>query len=69
MPNQYTHRPQHIEWLKSLGNRELLDHLYEVSQPDDYDNMHTLEGEWQFDQAKAELEHRLTEAGWLPKED
>ena len=64
MPNQYSYREKYQAELSRMTNRELLDEVYATSQTDDYE-VFTIEGLWQLEVSRAELERRLTEIGWL----
>jgi len=51
--------------LKVLSNRELLDMVYEGSEPDDYDGEFTSEGAWFCNESRRILEERLVACGFI----
>jgi hypothetical protein len=65
MPNQYSYRKEYADKLFAMTNRELLDEVYAVNKPDEYDGSFSTEAAWQLDAACDELERRLTLIGWL----
>lgn len=53
-----------VGWRK-MSNRDLLDEVIALSQPDDYDGVQTADGYMLYCAACDILIERLTETGWL----
>jgi hypothetical protein len=57
------------ERLQRLSNRDLLDVVYETSQPDAWDGEFTVSGNWEREETRRILEARLHKGGFLPGPD